>query len=141
MLPPKQILTTSDAEELSNAIRRRTHAEVRFDAGSRALYASDLSMYRQVPVGVVIPRSYQDVIETVKLCREYEAPLLGRGCGTSLAGQCCNAAVILDFSKYLNKVLEVNRRHKFAWVEPGVICDELKAATEKHNLVLAPDPA
>src|SRR5581483_7613388 len=119
MLPPKQILTTSDAEELSNAIRRRTKAEVRFDAGSRALYASDLSMYRQVPVGVVVPRTYDDVIKTVALCREHKTPILGRGCATSLAVQCCNTAVVIDFSKYLNKILEVNPRHKYAWVEPG----------------------
>lgn len=141
MLPPKQILTTSDAEELANALHRRTKAEVRFDAGSRALYASDLSMYRQVPVGVVVPRSYDDVIKTVALCHERKVPILARGCGTSLAGQCCNVAVIIDFSKYLHRILEVNAKQKYAWVEPGVICDKLKEETNKYHLALPPDPA
>jgi FAD/FMN-containing dehydrogenase/Fe-S oxidoreductase len=141
MIPSKEVVSPAQAEALAAALRRRIDGEVRFDNGSRALYASDLSMYRQVPVGVVIPRTYDDVIETVALCHEYQAPILGRGCGTSLAGQCCNTAVVIDFSKYLNKVLEVNARQKYAWVEPGVICDQLKEETEKHNLVLAPDPA
>ncbi len=141
MIPEKQLIPSSQAEALAAALRRRTDAEVRFDAGSRALYASDLSMYRQVPIGVVVPRTYEDVIKAVALCREHNVPILGRGCGTSLAGQCCNTAVVIDFSKYLNSVLEVNPKQKYAWVEPGVICDQLKEQTEKHNLVLAPDPA
>ncbi len=141
MIPQKEVMSAAEADSLAAALRRRIDGEVRFDAGSRALYASDLSMYRQVPVGVVVPRTYDDVIKTVALCREHKTPILGRGCGTSLAGQCCNTAVVIDFSKYLNKILEVNPRHKYAWVEPGVICDELKEATEKHHLVLPPDPA
>jgi FAD/FMN-containing dehydrogenase/Fe-S oxidoreductase len=141
MLPPAETLPSAKAEELASVLKRRTDAEVRFDTGSKALYASDLSMYRQVPVGVVIPKSMDDVIETVRTCREFEAPILARGCGTSLAGQCCNVAVIIDFSKYLNNIIELNARKKYAWVEPGLINDHLRDAAEKFHLTLAPDPA
>ncbi len=141
MIPVKEVVPAAQAEELAAALHRRTSAEVRFDAGSRALYASDLSMYRQVPVGVVVPRSYDDVIKTIAICREYHAPILGRGCGTSLAGQCCNTAVVIDFSKYLNKIVEINAKQKYAWVEPGLILDTLRDETEKHHLTFGPDPA
>ena len=80
-------------------LERRIQGEVRFDEGSRALYATDLSIYRHVPVGVVIPREVDDVIETVAVCRNFGVPILGRGCGTSLAGQTCNVAVVIDFSR------------------------------------------
>ena len=114
MIPPKgpeEVISNRKAGELAAELRRRTKAEVRFDAGSRALYASDLSMYRQVPIGVVVPRSYDDVIKAVAVCREYEVPILGRGCGTSLAGQGCNVAVIIDLSKYLHKIEEINPKN------------------------------
>src|SRR5690348_9790964 len=110
----------TEAEALAAALRERIAGEVRFDTGSRALYATDSSNYRQVPIGVVIPRSVEDVIATVALCREFGAPLLNRGGGTSLAGQCCNAAVVLDSSKYLNRVLEIDPDRKIARVWPGV---------------------
>ena len=87
---------------------RRSAGEVRFDAGSRALYATDGSNYRQVPIGVVIPRDVDDVIATVAVCRRHGAPLLSRGGGTSLTGGCCNVAVVMDWSKYLNKVLSID---------------------------------
>lgn len=141
MLPPVQTKSAEDVEKLAVALGRRTRAEVRFDSGSRALYASDLSMYRQVPIGVVVPKSLEDVIKTVETCREYGVPILGRGCGTSLAGQCCNVAVVIDFSKYLNHVLEINSKKRYAWVEPGLINDHLREAAEKYHLTLAPDPA
>ncbi|MGA7303162.1 MAG: FAD-binding protein, partial [Candidatus Sulfotelmatobacter sp.] len=90
-----------DASGLSEALRSRIRGEVRFDRGSLALYATDGSNYRQVPIGVVLPRDADDVIATVALCRDFGAPLLCRGGGTSLAGQCCNVAVVLDFSRYM----------------------------------------
>ncbi|HEY3455616.1 MAG TPA: FAD-dependent oxidoreductase [Bryobacteraceae bacterium] len=98
-------------------------------------------MYRQVPIGVVVPRTYDDVIATVALCRKFNAPIFGRGCGTSLAGQCCNTAVVIDFSKYLNKILEINPKRKYAWVEPGLILDTLQSETKKFHLMVGPDPA
>lgn len=141
MLPPVETTPIKEAEALALKLVHRTRAEVRFDPGSRALYASDLSMYRQVPIGVVVPKSMDDVIETMKICHEAGVPILGRGCGTSLAGQCCNVAVVIDFSKYLNHILELNAKGKYAWVEPGVINDHLREAAEKHHLTLGPDPA
>src|SRR5471032_1336888 len=87
---------------LEQALKAVIRGEVRFDAGSRALYATDASNYRQIPIGLVIPRDEADVIATVEICRKFDAPILSRGGGTSLAGQCTNTAVILDFSKYMN---------------------------------------
>ena len=129
------------AEELAERLAERTTAEVRFDNAARALYASDLSHYRQVPIGVVIPKTEDDVIATVATCREYGIPLLGRGAGTSLAGQTCNVAVVIDFSKYLNRLLELNPKQRYAWIEPGLINDQLRSAAEQHGLTFAPDPA
>src|SRR5688500_12590065 len=130
-----------DAEALAARLKREIKGEVRFDNGSRALYATDGSNYRQTPIGVVIPRSKEDVLATVGLCREFNAPITSRGCGTSLAGQCCNVAVILDFSKYLNRVLEIDPARKIARVEPGCVCDNLRNAAEKNHLTFGPDPA
>ncbi|HEX6540498.1 MAG TPA: FAD-binding and (Fe-S)-binding domain-containing protein [Ktedonobacterales bacterium] len=134
-------LARGDARRLEAALRREVAGEVRFDDGSRALYATDASNYRQPPIGVVIPRTIDDVVATVALCREHEVPLLSRGGGTSLAGQCCNAAVVLDFSKYLNRVLEIDPDRKLARVQPGVVLDDLRAAAERHHLTFGPDPA
>jgi FAD/FMN-containing dehydrogenase len=114
---------------------------VRFDAGSRALYASDASNYRQVPIGVVIPRTIEDMIATVSACRRYGAPLLSRGGGTSLCGQCCNVAVLMDMSKYLRQILALDPDRRLARVEPGAVLDDLRHAAERHRLTFAPDPA
>ncbi len=141
MPPAIPTISHSLAEELAARLKEATAAEVRFDGASRALYASDLSHYRQVPIGVVIPRTVEDVLATVAICREYGVPLFGRGAGTSLAGQTCNVAVVLDFSKYLNTLLELNPEDRWAWVEPGIINDHLRSAAEKHGLTFAPDPA
>jgi FAD/FMN-containing dehydrogenase/Fe-S oxidoreductase len=130
-----------DAAELESALRSVVTGEVRFDAGSRALYATDGSNYRQVPIGVVIPKSKQDVIETIAVCRKFGAPLLSRGGGTSLAGQCCNVAVVIDWSKYLHNIVELNPQHKYARVQPGTICDTLRDAAKPHELTWGPDPA
>ncbi len=130
-----------DAAALEAALRRHLRGEVRFDAGTRALYATDGSNYRQVPIGVVVPRDTEDVLAAVALCREHRAPLLARGGGTSLAGQCCNVAIILDFSKYMARILEIDPERRIARVEPGAILDHLRAEAEKHHLTFAPDPA
>src|SRR6201993_3068945 len=133
--------TQVDQRALESDLRSRIAGEVRFDTSSRALYATDGSSYRQVPIGVVIPRSLDDVIATMATCREYSAPVLSRGGGTSLAGQCCNAAVVMDFSKYLAQIVEIDPARKLARVQPGVILDHLRNAAEKHHLTFAPDPA
>jgi FAD/FMN-containing dehydrogenase/Fe-S oxidoreductase len=130
-----------DAGALAQSLRATIEGEVRFDNSARALYATDGSNYRQVPIGVVVPRNNDDVEATIALCREFGAPLLCRGAGTSLAGQCCNVAVILDFSKYMNQILEIDPERRIARVQPGVVLDHLRAAAEKHHLTFAPDPA
>ena len=130
-----------DAAALADALRSELRGEVRFDDGSRALYATDSSNYRQIPIGVVLPRDVDDVVTTVERAREFGAPILARGGGTSLAGQCCNVAVVLDFSKYMHGILELDPVKRFARVQPGIILDDLRDAAEKHNLTFGPDPA
>lgn len=122
-------------------LRRAVRGEVRFDAGSRALYATDASNYRQVPIGVVLPRDTDDVLAAVEACRRHGAPLLGRGAGTSLAGQACNVAVVLDFTRHLNRILEVDPERRIARVEPGVVLDDLRREAGRHGLTFGPDPA
>ncbi|HEX9007093.1 MAG TPA: FAD-binding oxidoreductase, partial [Bacteroidota bacterium] len=130
-----------DVKKLERDLRRAVRGEVRFDAGSRALYATDGSNYRQVPIGVVLPRDAADVVATVEAARRYGAPVLGRGGGTSLAGQCCNVAVVIDMSKYMNRVLDIDPVRKLARVQPGTILDDLRDAAERHRLTFGPDPA
>jgi FAD/FMN-containing dehydrogenase/Fe-S oxidoreductase len=130
-----------DTEKLATALSRNIRGEVRFDNGTRALYATDGSNYRHIPIGVVIPRDNDDVIATIALSRELDAPVLCRGGGTSLAGQCCNVAVILDFSKYMANIVEIDPERRVARVQPGVILDHLRNAAEKHHLTFGPDPA
>ncbi|HEY0846448.1 MAG TPA: FAD-binding and (Fe-S)-binding domain-containing protein [Noviherbaspirillum sp.] len=127
--------------KLEEELKAQIAGEVRFDDGSRALYATDASNYRQVPIGVVVPRSTEDVVETVRICHRYGAPVLARGGGTSLCGQCCNVAVVMDFSKYLNRIISIDAENKTARVQPGVVLDDLRHAAEAHGLTFAPDPA
>ncbi|HYL96349.1 MAG TPA: FAD-binding oxidoreductase, partial [Terriglobales bacterium] len=130
-----------DAAGLEAELRRALEGEVRFDAGSRAAYTVDGSNYRQAPIGVVIPKTIEDVAQTVAACRKFGAPVLSRGAGTSLAGQCCNVAVVIDWTKYLHNIVEVNAAKKYARVQPGLICDRLREATAPHRLTWGPDPA
>ena len=137
----KPVDTFANAAELEGELRRAVRGEVRFDRGSRALYASDASNYRQVPIGVVIPCDEDDVRATVAVCRAFDAPILARGSGTSLAGQSCNVAVVLDFTKYMNRILDIDVEKQIARVQPGVILDTLRARAEKHQLTFGPDPS
>jgi FAD/FMN-containing dehydrogenase/Fe-S oxidoreductase len=129
------------SRDLETRLRREIHGQVRFDPGSRALYATDSSNYRQVPIGVVLPHDRDDVMAAVAICREMEAPVLCRGAGTSLAGQSANTAVILDFSKYMGRILELDPALRIARVEPGVILDQLAAQAGRCHLTFGPDPA
>jgi FAD/FMN-containing dehydrogenase/Fe-S oxidoreductase len=140
---PTPSLKTSrtDVSGLAEALRAKVRGEVRFDNGSRALYATDGSNYRQVPIGVVLPHDADDVLAAISACREFGAPLLCRGGGTSLAGQCCNVAVVLDFTKYMGKIVEINPERRIARVQPGVVLDHLRNAAEKYHLTFGPDPA
>jgi FAD/FMN-containing dehydrogenase/Fe-S oxidoreductase len=132
---------SADVQELAQALAKAIEGEVRFDPGSRALYATDASNYRQVPIGVVIPRSIEDAAAAVALCHRYGAPIVNRGGGTALGGQGCNVAVLIDFSKYLNRVLSIDAINRLAEVEPGCVLDTLRLAAEKHRLTFGPDPA
>jgi FAD/FMN-containing dehydrogenase len=130
-----------DVRGLEAALRESIEGEVRFEPGSLGIYAVDGSNYRQVPIGVVIPKSIEDVAETVAASRQFGAPVLSRGGGTSLAGQCCNIAIVMDWTKYLHNIVELNIPGKFARVQPGTICDHLRHAAEPHGLTWGPDPA
>jgi FAD/FMN-containing dehydrogenase len=130
-----------DAAALARDLRQAVRGEVRFDRGSRALYASDGSNYRQVPIGLVIPRDADDTAAAVAVCRAHGAPVLPRGAGTSLAGQCCNVAVVFDFTKYMNAIVELDPAGRRARVQPGLVLDTLRAAAERHQLTFGPDPS
>lgn len=129
------------SSDLAHDLREAIAGEVRFDAGSRALYATDGSNYRQVPIGVVIPRSADNIVAAMAICRRYGAPILARGGGTSLAGQCCNVAVVFDCSKYLNRIMWLDPEQKRARVQPGVVLDSLRDEAYRHKLTFGPDPA
>ncbi|HEU4413851.1 MAG TPA: FAD-binding and (Fe-S)-binding domain-containing protein [Candidatus Angelobacter sp.] len=137
---PKNI----DVRGLEDELVKNLEGEVRFDAGTRAMYAVDAGNYRQVPIGVVIPRSKEDVVEAVKASRSYGAPLLSRAGGTSIPGQTCNAAIVIDWSKYMHGIQEINISERWARVLPGTVCDELRdyAMQQSNNLLVwGPDPA
>src|SRR5437870_5422552 len=133
--------TDVDIAALEQELRKNIRGEVRFDDGDRALYSTDSSNYRQIPIGVVIPRDRSDVIATVAACRKFGAPITCRGGGTSLAGQCCNVAVIIDLPKYMNRVIEIDAEKKLVRVEPGLVLDELQKQVKTHGLIFGPDPA
>lgn len=126
---------------LRSKLEAETTAEVRFDAATRAIYASEASNYRQLPIGIVIPKTTADIVTTVRLCKEAGLPILPRGAGTSMCGQAVNAAVIIDASKYLNAINQIDPARRLARVEPGVICDQLKGEAAKVGLTFGPDPA
>jgi FAD/FMN-containing dehydrogenase/Fe-S oxidoreductase len=129
------------SQDLEKKLRATVRGEVRFDTGSRALYAADASNYRQVPIGLVIPRDAEDVKAAIAACNEFGAPILARGGGTSLSGQCCNVAVVLDFSKYMRSIEWLDPEKKLAHVQPGIVLDRVREAAEEHHLTFAPDPA
>jgi FAD/FMN-containing dehydrogenase len=105
------------------------------------MYAHDFSVYRAVPIGVVIPRDADDVVAAVSVCRQYGAPVLPRGCGTAPSGQTTNVAVVFDYSKRFNDIVDLDPEKRRAKVQPGVICDQLRDAAERHHLTYGPDPA
>jgi len=126
---------------LYGSLKDALGSSVRFDTAHRAVYASDASNYRQVPIGVVVPRSLDEFIQGVAICHDHRAPLLVRGAGTSMSGQTVNDAVVFDLSVACGRILEIDPRSKTALVEPGVVCDSLRSAAERHGLTFAPDPS
>ena len=144
-LPPSShaqpVDTFAAAAELASELGRVVRGGVAFDRGSRALYATDASNYRQVPIGVVVPRDEDDVRAAVAACRAFGAPILARGSGTSLAGQSCNVAVVLDFTQHMNRIVDLDIEQRTARVQPGVILDTLRSRAEQHHLTFGPDPS
>ena len=124
---------------LERELKARLQGEVRFDETARTLYATDASPYEIRPIGVVVPRTADDVRATVELAARHGVPLLPRGGGTSLAGQTVGRALVVDVSKYLDRVLEVNLEERWARVEPGVVRDRLNAELAPHGLQFTPD--
>jgi FAD/FMN-containing dehydrogenase/Fe-S oxidoreductase len=139
--PPLEHESFSAHRELEALLKQSLRGDVRFDLGSRALYAADSSNYRQLPVGVILPRDAADVEAALAACRTTGAAVLPRGAGTSLAGQCANVAVVFDFSRYMNKLRSIDPAAKLARVEPGIVLDRLREAAELHHLTYGPDPA
>lgn len=135
-------LAAETKASLQAALARELEGEVRFDTATRALYATDGSNYRQAPIGVVMPRHTEDVEAAVRLARQHDAPILSRGGGTSLAGQCCNVALVLDFSKYMHRVLDIDAERRLGTVQPGCVLDAFReTAKAQAGLYFGPDPA
>jgi len=136
---PQALIQQVELEPFRRALEADIEGEVRFDEVSRALYSTDASVYRIQPIGVVVPKSREDVIQSVRICHAYRCPLTMRGGGTSQAGQAIGAGLQLDTSKYFNHLLEVNVEERWARVEPGMVLDELNAALRPQGLRFAPD--
>ncbi|MDA4889805.1 FAD-binding and (Fe-S)-binding domain-containing protein [Streptomyces sp. MS2A] len=130
-----------DTEGLRAALSERVDGEIRFDAGSRAAYSTDASNFRQTPIGVVVPRTPEAGAEAVAVAREFGAPVLSRGGGTSLAGQCTNAGVVLDWSKYCTRVESVDPDARTCVVQPGIVLDDLNRQLAPYGLRYGPEPA
>jgi FAD/FMN-containing dehydrogenase/Fe-S oxidoreductase len=136
--------TAADGADLAGlraALAGQVDGEVRFDAGSRAAYAHDGSNYRQVPIGVVVPRTVDAAVAAIAACREAGVPVLSRGGGTSLAGQCCNEAVVIDWTKYCHELVAVNPVARTAVLQPGIALDKANDALAAHGLMVGPKPS
>ncbi|MFG3281425.1 FAD-binding and (Fe-S)-binding domain-containing protein [Streptomyces sp. NPDC048111] len=138
---PERQAADLDRDALERALGERVDGEVRFDAGSRGAYSTDGSNYRQVPIGVVVPRTIAAGAEAVAVCAEYGAPVLSRGGGTSLAGQCTNTAVVIDWTKYCDALVSVDPERRTCVVEPGIVLDELNRQLAPHRLKFGPKPS
>jgi FAD/FMN-containing dehydrogenase/Fe-S oxidoreductase len=134
-------LADAQRAALGAALTGALRGEVRFDNTTRAAYATDSSNYRYVPLGVVFPVDHADVQAVARLAAEAGAALLARGAGTSLAGQACNEAVVVDMSRHMSRILEIDADRRLARAEPGVVLDDLRRAAERHGLTFGPDPA
>lgn len=143
-LPPPVVRsrrTDVDAAALERDLAEAVDGEVRFDAGSRSAYSTDASNYREVPIGVVVPRTVDAAVAAVAVCRRHRAPVLSRGGGTSLAGQCTNVAVVIDWSKHCNRLVSVDPDSRTCVVEPGIVLDHLNDLVAHYGLEYGPKPA
>jgi FAD/FMN-containing dehydrogenase/Fe-S oxidoreductase len=133
--------TELQRDHLARHLRKHLAGEVRFDAGSRHLYSTDASIYQMEPLGVVIPKSVEDIVATVQIAAEAEVPITARGGGTSLSGQSIGPGIVLDCSKYLNSILDIDAGARVARIQPGVVLDSLNRALAEHDLQFGPDVA
>ncbi|MEJ5225216.1 MAG: FAD-binding oxidoreductase, partial [Anaerolineales bacterium] len=122
-------------------LRRHFHGDIRTDPASRALYATDASIYQIEPLGVALPRTQDDLHAAVELAAKYAVPILPRGSGSSLAGQAIGEALILDLSRHLNQIIAINPESRTATVEPAVVLANLNRAAARYGLQYGPDPA
>ena len=131
--------TSASPSRLQDRLSRETNAEVRFDDGYRGLYATDASLYQIEPIGVVVPRTRADLVAAVAIAAEEGVPILPRGGATSLSGQTIGEAIVLDLSKYLNRIGVVDRDRMSVAAEPGVVLDQLNAHLKPLGLMFGPD--
>ena len=131
--------TENEYSEIAADLKKRLEGDVHFDRYSRLLYSTDASMYQIEPIGVVVPRHKGDVQAVIETANKFNAPVLPRGGGTSLAGQTVGHAIVLDFSKYMKNVLDVNRGELWCRVQPGLVQDELNAYVRPMGLQFGPD--
>jgi FAD/FMN-containing dehydrogenase/Fe-S oxidoreductase len=124
---------------LQNSLKRVFSGDVRFDRITRALYSTDASVYQIVPLGVVLPKTEEDILATIKTCAQYRVPITARGGGTSQAGQAIGSGVQIDCSKYFNEILEINAAEQWVRVRPGCVLDELNRELKPLGLQFAPD--
>lgn len=136
----KAVIKTTTENYLS-AFKKQLKGEVLGDAYSLGLYATDASVYQMTPKVVITPKDEEDVLTALKIAQEYSLNVLPRGGGTSLAGQTVGDALVLDFSRHMNQVIELNVAEKWVRVQPGMVRDELNAFLKPHGLHFAPDPA
>ena len=134
-------LAPAEVRRLELDLARAVNGEVRFDPGTRGAYSTDASNFRQVPIGVVVPRTPEAAATAVAICRRHGVPLLSRGGGTSLAGQCTNTAVVIDWSKYCHRLLDVDPEARTCTVEPGIVLDVLNDQLKPYKLRFGPEPA
>jgi FAD/FMN-containing dehydrogenase/Fe-S oxidoreductase len=133
-------LAERDIAEIAERLKGQIAGEVRMDRYTRLMYSTDASIYQMVPVGVVVPRTVDDVDAAMRTAREFGIPVMPRGGGTGLAGQTVNHAIVIDFSKYMRNILEVSPEERWARVQPGIVNNHLSAAVRQHGLMYGPDP-
>ena len=131
----------SATSEIAHELKNQISGEIRFDDMSRALWSTDASIYQIKPLGVVLPKSTEDVIAVVQAAGKHGIPILPRGGGTSLAGQTVAEAIVIDFSKYMRNVVQLNEEEKWVKAQPGIILDELNQQISTSGLMFAPDPS
>ena len=131
---------STERRDIESMLRGRVSGDVKFDPATRVLYSTDASIYQMEPVGVVIPRNVEDVLAVIEVANQTGVPVLPRAGGTSLAGQTVNHAIVTDFSKYLNQIIEVNKEEMWARVQPGIVLADLTRQLAPYGLMYAPDP-